>query len=510
MKFPKTVFAALTFPLALTAEETPPAATTATSDIPAATVETVAAPITLDDAIRRALEKNFIIRASAIGKSIADARVTEQFGRFDPVLSYGAFTSENDPPPPLGTDDLIQSTSYLTKSNTYDVALRGLMPWGMTYKVLGSAQNRRAASSGFSDRFSSYGGIEITQPLLKGFGIGTNLAQITIARNNRAISEWDYRNSITNTVTQVIYAYNELYYSEQYLKISERSRDLAANLLAEIEKRVRVGQMSESEISTARSRVLTREDVVLSARQRVSESRNSLRQLVTDTKKDVLDTPMQITVPPKLLRPPANPAADFATALTLRPDWQQAQLQHKNRRTSAALQRNSALPSVNLVYSHGYNGLDGEFSQSRRQVFDGEHRSHSTGVVVSIPLTMSEDRGRARAARLTVRQSELQLDGLEQDIMISIGNAATRIESARQRMETSHEGRVLAQKSLDDTLKLLRAGKSSAYYVLQEQQELAFAEQSELRALVDYNRAVADYDRQIGTTLERHHIAFAD
>src|SRR5882762_5650618 len=43
--------------------------------------------IALNDAIQRALAKNFSIKADSFDVSIAAARVTEAFGKFDPVFN---------------------------------------------------------------------------------------------------------------------------------------------------------------------------------------------------------------------------------------------------------------------------------------------------------------------------------------------------------------------------------------------------------------------------------------
>jgi outer membrane protein len=66
----------------------------------------------------------------------------------------------------------------------------------------------------------------------------------------------------------------------------------------------------------------------------------------------------------------------------------------------------------------------------------------------------------------------------------------------------------LAQQTLDAEIKKLRAGTSSTFEVLQNQQLLAEAEVAELRARADEQEALAEYDRQIGTTLSTWRIEF--
>jgi outer membrane protein TolC len=118
-------------------------------------------------------------------------------------------------------------------------------------------------------------------------------------------------------------------------------------------------------------------------------------------------------------------------------------------------------------------------------------------VVVSVPLTFAEGRGRARAAKLSLRQSEEDLVRLEQEIAIDIAAAAGEIETASFRVAAARNALTLAERSLDAEQKKFNAGTSSTFLVLQSQEQLTIY----ARALADQRRAIAFYDREIGTTL---------
>src|SRR5690606_4857663 len=153
-----------------------------------------------------------------------------------------------------------------------------------------------------------------------------------------------------------------------------------------------------------------------------------------------------------------SPAADFRSALDRRPDYQQALLLVERARINRNLRRNQLLPRVDFVASYGYNGLDADPRESRRQVEDHESRSYSAGAVVSLPLTWTQERGRYRAAKFTLQQAETQLAQVEQSVVVRLGNAAGQIETTRQRIEATRLARELAQQNLDAELKKLRAG----------------------------------------------------
>ena len=465
-------------------------------------------PLSLSRAIELALAKNFAIQVEGYDAAIASARVTESLGKFDPVLS-ASYTTAGNRNPLLTFDPTSgrRNTTYDTSDN-YDVGASGLLPWGMTYRLGASTTNARGTFNGYADNYDSFAGFSGTQPLLRDFGFGPTLASIRIARANRGISEWQFRATVMNVITSVTYAYHDLNFAYAALRSAARSRDLATGLLEENEKRFKVGSMSEYDVTSARARAAGREENVLSAERRVRDAENLLKQLISDDRTPaLLDRRLAIEPPAPAPIVVVDPATDFHTALEKRPDYQQAKLALKRSDINSRLQRNQLLPRVDLVGSYGYSGVDPDRAASRRQVQDKDYRSYSWGVAVSVPLTFTTERGRYRAAKLQQRQSATQLEELEQAIVVSVGNAAGQIETTQQRIQSARRARQLAQSTLDAEVKRLRVGQSSTFFVAQQQELLSIAEVREAAAMSDYHKALAEYDRQLGVTLEKLNVS---
>ena len=92
---------------------------------------------------------------------------------------------------------------------------------------------------------------------------------------------------------------------------------------------------------------------------------------------------------------------------------------------------------------------------------------------------------------------------------MSVTAAAGQIETTRQRVAVTRQAYELQQQVLEDEQKKYKAGTSSTYFVLQEQENLAFIQSSYAHALADQRRAQANYDREIGRTLERYQLKVA-
>ena len=464
--------------------------------------------LTLQEAIQRTVAKNFIIKSSSYGVSIASAQVTEQFGLFDPKLtgSYGVSNAET--PNLVNSQTGIRPPATLEKSENYSLGIGGVLPWGFDYSVTATNTNDRGTFNSFTYNYATFAGISGRQPLLRDFGFGATTSQIRIALTNRSISEWQYRQTIMDVVTRVIQAYYDLDFAYAYHRSALRSRAATAELVAENEKRYRVGSMSEFDVTQARSRLAMQEEGVLVTAQQITTAENALKALITDEKNPhLLDWRIEVDPMPQAGAILINPALDFAEALKKRPDYQQAVASVKRADINHRYQRNQLLPKVDLVGSYGYNGYDASNDVSRRMVRNQDYHAYTYGVQVTVPLSFTTERGRYRAAKYQLQQAETDLEKLEQDIVVNVGNAASQISTARQRVDATHRARELAQQTLDAEVKRLRVGSGNTFYVLQQQDILSGSEVSEANALADYHKALAEYDRQLGLTLERRNIS---
>ena len=74
-------------------------------------------------------------------------------------------------------------------------------------------------------------------------------------------------------------------------------------------------------------------------------------------------------------------------------------------------------------------------------------------------------------------------------------NAALQVDSGLKRYEAAVVARDLAQTRLSAEQSRFEVGLSTNFFVVQAQRDLATAQNAELRALLDYRRALVDYAR---------------
>ena len=478
----------------------------AAADAPAASTAN-AAPLTLDQAIREALARNYAIKVQSYGVPIARAGVTEAFGKFDVTLNGSYQPGRTNTPYLAAPFSGVRPPADLAASDSSSLSLSGLSPWGLSYQIGGYVNKVDDPALSPALAITSYAGIQVTQPLLQGFGTGSALYQLRVAKTNRAISEWDFRRAVIDTVTQVVDAYSDVLFARAYLRSAQHLLSAAEQLVDENKKRFAVGAMSQFDVLSATAQVADRRQGVIAAQAGLRQTENSLKALVSDVRDpSLLAHSLSLAPFPDQSEPAIEPVRDFHTALTLRPDYQSALLSLKRGEYDQRYYRNQLLPQVDLVASAGVNGIGRNWASSEADLRSHDFPSSSVGVTVSIPLASAAERGRYRAARLRREQARAYLDKLEQDIVVAIGSAAIQVQSARQRVATTQRARELNEKMLDAEVKRLRAGTGSTFAVLYQQQQLGYAEVNEAQAEADYQKSIAEYDRQTGRTLEVHHI----
>ncbi len=209
-------------------------------------------------AIRAALEKIPNIKVQSYNPAIAKANVLTALGAFDPALTFGRSYAVDDAP----TSGVPLLPSQI-KTDDYSLALGGLMPWGLTYSVGGTAVNERGTANNFTDDYVTFGGVNLTQPLLRGFGLGANLVNVRVAKANRGIADWNFRLTLIQTVTGVAVGYSNLVLAHAELDIAIQNRALAQTLYDQNLKELKIGYQPQSAVTTAHTQVAEREEAIL-------------------------------------------------------------------------------------------------------------------------------------------------------------------------------------------------------------------------------------------------------
>ena len=458
----------------------------------------------LETALQDALRRNFSIEVQRIDSKIAGEGVRRELGQFDPVFNITATRDETTNRDVFNNGVQLQSRN-ISRLDRLSSGISGVTAWGAKYDLGYGSRGNTGNTGLLGDLYDTTGSLSLTQPLLRGAGTAVTLAQVRIARNAAKVSEWQLRKQVIDVLTQTSDAYNELQLSIENLRVAERSRGLARQLLKDNQARVEIGVKSPLEVTEARAAAAAREEDVIRGQRAVMNNENFLKQLVTGDLLEMLETRLEIDPPPSP-RFTGDVRGGIADALAMRPDYRQALLDLDRRHIQVVVQKNQLLPRIDLTGSLALLGLDNDSEGSFSRIGRRDQTAWSAGVIFSIPLGNREASASLRQARLEVAKSLLAIEALEQQIIVDVDNAVGQIVTSQESITTSRVARRLARESLDAGEERLRAGTGTTFEVLELQKKLSDAEALEHKSTSTYNKSVARYHQDTGTTLREHNV----
>jgi outer membrane protein TolC len=139
--------------------------------------------------------------------------------------------------------------------------------------------------------------------------------------------------------------------------------------------------------------------------------------------------------------------------------------------------------------------IPGGYADAINHLFGRDYPIWQVQVNVSYPIGSSATEASYARARVQRNQTVAQLRSLELQVAAEVTNAALTVDSSLKRYEAATAARELAETRLQAEQSRFDVGLSTNFFVVQAQRDLATAQNSELRALLDYRRARVDYER---------------
>lgn len=473
-------------------------------------------PISLQECIEMALQKNLDLRIERYNPQFALFNLAAARAGYEPTLSLAGEHDHSE----SGSRILSGGFSIpgaKTDSDNFSGGLSGLTPWGMNYDVSANANEQYGQNFAFDtnvnqavglpfDSSQSSVALQVTQPLLKNLWIDSTRLNIAVAKNRVQYSELALKSTIIDIVTRVELAYYDLEFSYENLKVQQKALELAQRLLEENRKRVQVGALAPLDEKQSESEVAARQADLIAGQRNLDMLENNLKQLVND---DFKSWSRQNLEPSDSLNAQSqlfDLQDSWTKGLTMRPDYLQSRLDLEQAGIQLKYNRNQLYPQLDAFGTFGYNGSGQEFSDALNEVNHRDRPFYVYGGRLVIPLGNGAARNRYNSAKAAREQSVLTLKKMEQDIMIQIDNAIKLAQSNYERIDATRKAREYAEAALAAEEKKLENGKSTSFVVLSLQRDLTSARSDEISALVQYKRSLAQLAQAEGTTLERRKI----
>jgi outer membrane protein len=466
--------------------------------------------MSLQDCIQEALAHNLDLQIERYNPQASLYNLRADYGGYDPTFNFSGQHDYNDSGAVFQNGQHVAGSQF--NSDSFSSSFNGTAPWGMTYDLGGNVSSTKGGNTAsnlflpFQNSSGQIGALTLTQPLLKNFWIDTTRLNIRVGKNRLQYSEQGVRGQIITSVTAVENAYYELIFGQENVQVEQEALGLAQTQLDQDNQRVQIGTLAQLDVQQDEAQVAQSKANLIAAQNTLSIDENTLKNLLTDDYARWHDTPIQPTATLTATMQLFDLQDSWNKGMTERPDLLQARLNADEQGIELKYFNNQLYPELDLIGSYGYNGAGQNFGGTFNQFDQANSPFWSYGAQLSMPLSNIGPRNQYKSGKVTLQQLLLQLKQLEQNVMVEIDNAVKQAQSSYQSVQATQQARIYAAAALDAEQKKYAVGKSTTFTVLQLQNNLTAARSQEIRALADYNEALANLAAEEGSTLERNNI----
>ena len=474
--------------------------------------------LSITDAVLLALENNLDI---SVSRRTRDTRLTDILfeqakfhptlnfsGRFDrstiplnrPIFGFGGITTGNEP----------DNISQVEAKSDIGISQKFLSGGSFDLTFDSSRTSVQGQTSFlFNPAYTTGLRLNLTHPLLRDFGLDVNRTEIRLAQNAAKVEHYAFLDKVLSVIVEVEETYWELVSARENLKVAKAALKAAKALLKTNRALVKAKIMAQIEILQAKAGVASRLEQVLIAENTLRDQNGKIRLLFTSSE-DQLRQNFLIVPTSKPVKEFLSTSLDHAidTALANRPEILQAQKTIEKSALNVKFAKNQLLPNLTFQGSVGLQGLGNSVSDAADRMSQTNFFNMGAGLVLSYPLGNHSASSQYNRRQLEALRAQSSLQKVRHEAIVNTKQAIRNIHTNLKRIQTTVEARKLTEQQLRAEQERLNLGLSTTRIVLDFQRDLANAQGNEIRAITDYNKAIANLRRITATTFNHYDIVF--
>ncbi len=484
-------------------------------------------PMTLEEAIEKALQNNNDIDTSRNDVQIAEFNLRGARGIYDPLLvSENYYESATTPVASTiggATNGSVTQTRYFGSAG-----VNGFSPFaGGSYSADFNSSRTGTSNTNatLNPQFPSALTLSYIQPLFRGRRFDINRRNIEIARKNLSLTDAQFRQRAIEVIAQVEQAYWNLFFALRNLQVQIDAVKQARTQLESNQRLVSKGVLAPIDVIAATTQITTFEQSVYTAQEDVTRAENNLKTLML-ADRTAAEWSRPITPVSEVSLEPPRIGLEIAVteALKNRPELAELQTNAEINRIDERFYRDQTKPQIDLVGSYTAQGLAGTqagerippanlvggYFNSLGNLFGQDFPTYRVGVAISLPWgnrTAKANLGRTLVQSDRIKNQQAQA---EQIIEAEVRNSTQALRSSEARLASALASRQSAEQLYESEQRQFRAGTTTFYLVLQRQTELLTARSRELQAQTDLNKAISEFQRATGTTLSANNVTVSD
>ncbi|HEX8435451.1 TolC family protein, partial [Archangium sp.] len=328
-------------------------------------------------------------------------------------------------------------------------------------------------------------GLEV--PLWRNRSLDKRRADLAKARLRLDIAGFTLAGEQLELQREAAYHYWDWVAAGRQLTIATAQHALAVTRHDQLARRAAQGDIPQIEHTENERVLLEREADLIAARRKLEQTALKLSLFLRDDE----GRPLRVSasrLPADLPRPDAalSPELDawLEKALRQRPELRELALQREVVQLDAELARNQTAPAVDLGVSVARDLGAGPASLRPTEL--------QASLTLDIPLQARAARGQARAAEAKRAAVEAKARLARDKVVTEVRDTLSALQAAYERVNLAKGAADVARRLAQAELARFEHGATSLLFVNLREQAAADAELKEVKALVDYHRAVVD------------------
>lgn len=461
--------------------------------------------LTFGDVLRRTLANNFAIAAQSYNPAIESARLVEAEAVFDEVYFINFQNNKQDRP---SSSELESNNSQL---RTVETGIRKLLPTGMTVQA-SYALTRSETDLIFQTFNPTYFNnfiVQFQQPLLRGFGLDYNRAEIEMTRIDREMSIERLRRDVREILFNVEQAYWQLFQARRIIGVMAQQLTDFEMIQRDLQKRLDAGyDVYRVQLSFTASRIERTEAEFIAVTRRVRDAEDALKRLMNDPdlhlSRDVAIIPVDVpTIEPVVM----DQIGEVAAGLANREELREAKLAISKAQIAIGAAKNQALPKLDLLFRYIVDGLGTNADRAFSQLSENDFHEYVVGLQFEWPIGNRGPEARLRQARLQQAQAIAAHREVIENVIMEVQQAIRGIQTEYNQLGPSFRWVVAA----DDWVEATKARQEkrdppNLQIELDAYDSLSLSRRGLLDSLVRYNVSLSNLERQKGTLLDYNNI----
>ncbi|MCO6509984.1 MAG: TolC family protein [Aridibacter famidurans] len=516
--------------------------------------------LALQEAIIRALENNKDIEVSRKDVLIAEFDLKASRGFFTPTLTGTAYFERAETP-----NVSVFSPQLSTTADNYvaDIEYKGFIPSFGTVYTAGFKNRKQSSDNPLSILRPQYDAsfqFRLVQPLFRGRKSDEPRRQIEIAKKNLSLTDKQFRQQAIDVTVAVQKAYWNLTFALRNLQVQRDGVRDAKEQLAHSRRLVEEGVLAPIDAVAVQTQVANLEQNVYSALEQVNAAENLLKNLIAEDSRDPLWNESLVPTDRVDLKEPVTTLEEaLQTAMRNRIEIDILDVATEINEYDKRFYKEQLEPEISFTASYTSSGIAGSPNPDALSIFSNSASTERLNQVINRVNTLDpnlppidqlpippartvpesfiggyngalgdvlnsryptfrvgltwiwspdDSAQRALLGKSLVQSDKLrvQREQLEQAIQVDVRNSLQAIRTAKARLRSAAISRENSEREYESERRKLDAGLSDIYKVLERQTALMNARSAELLAQTELNKAITDFQRATGRSLEENDV----